>query len=183
VPESFQPKFIEAIANLGHEIGYHYEDLTLCNGDFSRAIEHFEEEIEKIRSYYPVSTICMHGSPGSKWDNRDLWEHYDYRDFGVVAEPYFDLDFKKWYYLTDTGRRWDGHKVSIRDKVERHFNFEVRTTQQLIQAIREGLAPKQIMQNIHPERWTDDPLEWAVEWGKSAIKNPVKRALNVMRSQ
>ncbi len=50
-------------------------------------------------------------------DNRDLWKRYDYRDFGIIAEPYFDLDFDEVFYLTDTGRRWDGHKVSVRDKV------------------------------------------------------------------
>jgi hypothetical protein len=38
-----------------------------------------------------------------------------YRDFGIIAEPYFDLNFDKVYYLTDTGRRWDG-KFSVRDK-------------------------------------------------------------------
>ncbi len=59
----------------------------------------------------------MHGSPLSKWDNRDLWKKYDYRDFGIIAEPYFDLDFDEVFYLTDTGRRWDGSSVSVRDKV------------------------------------------------------------------
>ncbi len=39
-------------------------------------------------------------------------------DFGIIAEPYFDVDFKEVLYLTDTGRRWDGDEVSVRDKVE-----------------------------------------------------------------
>ena len=65
-----------------------------------------------------VKTICMHGSPLSKWDNRDLWKKYDYRDFGIIAEPYFDLDFDEVFYLTDTGRSWNNSKASVRDKVE-----------------------------------------------------------------
>ena len=60
----------------------------------------------------------MHGSPLSKWDNRYLWKKYNYRDFGIIAEPYFDVDFSEVLYLTDTGRRWDGDEVSVRDKVE-----------------------------------------------------------------
>ena len=60
----------------------------------------------------------MHGSPLSKWDNRDLWKRYDYRDFGIIAEPYFDVDFNEVLYLTDTGRRWNNSKASVRDKVE-----------------------------------------------------------------
>ena len=29
-----------------------------------------------------------------------------------------DTDFGTTLYLTDTGRRWDGYKVSVRDKIE-----------------------------------------------------------------
>ena len=46
-----------------------------------------------------------------------MWKKYDYRELGIIAEPYFDLDFSKVLYLTDTGRRWDGEGVSIRDKI------------------------------------------------------------------
>src|SRR5690625_1791146 len=57
----------------------------------------------------------------SKWHHlteisRDLWKWYSYRDYGIIAEPYFDLDFSRVLYLTDTGRRWDGDKVSVRDR-------------------------------------------------------------------
>ena len=47
-----------------------------------------------------------------------MWKYYDYRDFGIIGEPYFDIDFDEVLYLTDTGRRWDGESVSVRDKVE-----------------------------------------------------------------
>src|SRR5690625_6415775 len=45
----------------------------------------------------------------SKWHHlteisRDLWKWYSYRDYGIIAEPYFDLDFSRVLYLTDTGR-------------------------------------------------------------------------------
>ncbi len=181
VPESFQPQFIEGIARLGHEIGYHYEDLSLCKGDTKAAIEHFESSLERLRSFAPVDTVCMHGSPMTKWDNRDIWKHYNYRDFGIIAEPYFDFDFSTIYYLTDTGRRWDGAKVSVRDSVSQAFNFSVHSTQELIEAINAGKAPDKILQNIHPERWTDRPIEWAWEATKSAIKNPTKQALKYLR--
>jgi hypothetical protein len=119
VKESYNEIIIKKIADMGHEIGYHYEDLSLCLGNYEVAIKHFETNLEKFRKIYPVKTICMHGSPFSKWDNRDLWKKYDYRDFGVIAEPYFDVNFNDVLYLTDTGRRWDGDRVSIRDKVEK----------------------------------------------------------------
>jgi len=39
---------------------------------FELAIDDFRLNLEKLQKLYPVKTICMHGSPLSKWDNRDL---------------------------------------------------------------------------------------------------------------
>jgi len=118
VSGSFDENVIRRIYDLGHEIGYHYEDLAIAKGDHKKAIMLFEQNLAKLRRIVPVETICMHGSPLSRWDNRQLWKYYDYRDFGIIGEPYFDIDFDEVLYLTDTGRRWDGESVSVRDKVE-----------------------------------------------------------------
>ena len=135
VPASYNEDVISQISAFGHEIGYHYEDLAMAvsalkgqgtrdkgqgrKGEvlYEMAIKSFEKNLEILRRIVPVETICMHGSPLSKYDNRKLWERYNYRDFGVIGEPYFDVDFRKVLYLTDTGRRWDGERVSVRDKV------------------------------------------------------------------
>ena len=45
VPASNQPGFIRSIAALGHEIGYHYEDMSLANGDIQAAIKHFGQQL------------------------------------------------------------------------------------------------------------------------------------------
>jgi hypothetical protein len=137
VPESLNEKIIKEIYSMGHEIGYHYEDVSLvtdvrrqASGEGRRmndarhteeeivkmAIESFKKNLAKLREIVPVKTICMHGSPMSRWDSRLLWKYYDYHNFGIVGEPYFDIDFNEVMYLTDTGRRWDGDAVSVRDR-------------------------------------------------------------------
>jgi len=108
---------IRIIAEMGHEIGYHYEDLDAARGDVEKALASFNRNLERLREIVSVKTICMHGSPMSSYDNRKLWDEYDYRENGIVGEPYFDIDFNKVMYLTDTGRMWDGGSVSIRDRV------------------------------------------------------------------
>jgi hypothetical protein len=115
VPQSDKPHIIRQISAIGHEIGYHYEDLTISKGSENQAITHFEEKLNYFRQYYPVKTICMHGSPISKFDNRNIWKSNDYRNFGIIGEPYFDIDFNEIFYITDTGRSWDGEKFSVRD--------------------------------------------------------------------
>jgi hypothetical protein len=184
----YNEEIIRAIAGLGHEIGYHYENLSLFRGKYELAIRNFELNLEKLRKIYPVKTICMHGSPLSKWDNRDLWEKYDYRHFGIIGDPYFDVDFNKVFYLTDTGRRWDGVSVSVRDKVgnqrsavggrrsgERWPRFH--STFEIIDAVKTGKFPEKAMITVHPQRWHDRPWPWAKELIWQNIKNVAKRVM------
>ena len=179
VPESFNKKIITRIAELGHEIGYHYEDLTICKGNPKEAIIHFEKWLRRLRKYYPVKTVCMHGSPLSKYDNRLLWDNYNYKDYDIIAEPYFDIDFDEVFYITDTGRRWDGNKVSVRDKVNSKFELSFHTTDQLIAAFKNDSLPNKIMQNIHPQRWTNNNKEWMQELLGQRLKNSIKKAIFV----
>lgn len=181
VPESFDEGVIREIRAMGHEIGYHYEDMDFAKGDPHRALQFFEEHLEKLRNIAPVTTICMHGSPRSKYDNKDVWKHYDYRQYGIVGEPYFDIDFKKVFYLTDTGRMWDGHKVSVRDKVDDHFGLSFHTTMDVIDYIEQGNFPSKVMFNFHPQRWTDDKFLWLKEKNTQQLKNLAKYLLIQMR--
>ena len=137
VPASWDETVIKEIAALGHEIGYHYEDLAIMNGDKEKATKHFEQQLERLRKLYPVETICMHGSPRSRWDSRNMWSDHDYRKYGIIGEPYFDVDFNEVFYLTDTGRRWDGEKFSIRDKVNCCINLSFRSTHDIINRLAE----------------------------------------------
>ncbi len=183
--ESYDEDIIKKIAEMEHEIGYHYEDFSMCNGDDEVAIRHFENNLNKFRDTYPVKTVCMHGSPLSKWDNRDLWKKYNYRDFGIIGEPYFDVDFNDVFYLTDTGRRWDGENVSVRDKVKSQQETEklrFRYTRDIIKAAEKGLLPDKILINTHPQRWNDSFVPWAKELVWQNVKNVVKRYIVIKRS-
>lgn len=236
VPESWDESIIKEIHNLGHEVGYHYEDVDLVKLEGRRstqqygkptiqqsnheaikqvndstnqqineplidaAILSFRHNLEKLRRLVPVKTICMHGSPRSKYDNRDLWKKYDYRDFGILGEPYFDVDFDDVFYLTDTGRRWDGWKVSIRDKVPQQerwvkeglvfgstFDILKRVVSEKIKDKSEKVKvgrynphqpfPDRVMFTFHPQRWTDKPIPWLKEYIMQNVKNVVKRLI------
>lgn len=175
VPVSFDAGIIIKIAELGHEIGYHYEDLTLANGDVQRAGELFEQHLKQLRDFYPVKTICMHGSPLSRWDNRLIWKTINYREYDLMGEPYLDLDYNDVLYLSDTGRKWNNQGISLRDKVETKFTNNFRTTFDIIDAFNRDHIPAKIMINAHPQRWNDEMFSWLYEYisqnGKNIIKN------------
>jgi hypothetical protein len=184
IPKTFKPEIIKKIANLGHEIGYHYENLSEISKKgkvkkelFKAALKDFEKKLNKLRELYPVKTICMHGSPLSKWDNRDLWKKYDYRDFGIIAEPYFDIDFNEVFYITDTGRHWNNKGISVRDKVKSDFDIKIKSTEHMLNLIQSNQLPDRIMLNVHPQRWTNQPFSWLKELMFQNLKNVVKRVI------
>ena len=180
---------IKEVAELGHEVGYHYENLTICKGDLQNAYHDFQTNLQKLRKLVPVKTICMHGSPRSPHDSREIWKEYSYKDLGIVGEPYFDADFSKIFYLTDTGRRWDGYKVSVRDKIvdyqgewdKRGLTFH--TTKEIINAIDADKLPDKVMITVHPQRWNNFGLLWIKELLLQNLKNIVKIILIKSRKQ
>ncbi|MFZ1519719.1 MAG: hypothetical protein WAU11_13125 [Ignavibacteriaceae bacterium] len=218
VPESFDEKIIKQIAELGHEIGYHYEEvdtayrqLKIKNSKLKidpsttlritkrtnnqqqtiidLAYEMFKKNLEKIRSVVPITTICMHGSPLSPYNNKDIWSKYDYKDLGVIGEPYFDIDWNEFGYLTDTGRRWNGSDVSVRDKVSSNnvqssiINAQsaaadrLKSTQDIINALEQNKLPDKLMITVHPQRWTDNYVAWVKELVLQNVKNQVKKLI------
>lgn len=183
VPESWDETVIQEIAAMGHEIGYHYESLTTCGGDVDAAYQNFCQNLERLRGLVPVKSICMHGSPRSPYDSKDIWKKYDYHALGIESEPYLDTDFSKVFYLTDTGRRWDGYKVSVRDKIPKYQEewlekgLTFHSTDDLIAGFYEERIPKNLMITVHPQRWNPMGIQWAEEWVMQNAKNIVKRML------
>lgn len=178
LPRWFKPDIVEKIAKLGHEVGYHYDDLTKCNGNYQNAIIRFEKNLQSLRNIAPVQTICMDGSPLSKFDNKDLWKKYNYKNFDIVGEPYFDINFDDVYYITDTGRMWDGVKFSVRDKVNsQKIGLKFHSTKDIIDAANLGQLPSKLMLTFHPQRWNEKPIPWFKEMLFQNIKNQAKQFL------
>ena len=188
VPASFSIPVIKKVKILGHEIGYHYEDINKALKEvkhqnrnlmqfeealIDKAWELFKAHLAILRDLYPIRTISMHGSPLSKYDNKLVWKKYNYRDEGIIGEPYYDIDFNDMAYFTDTGRRWNGLKVSVRDKVHSRYKFDYKSTNQIINSI--SSLPDKVMFTFHPQRWTDNPLLWTQEFILQNIKNLIKR--------
>ena len=175
VPQSNDPEAIKYIMSLGHEIGYHYEDLTLAKGNAAKAIDLFDKHLSYFRQFYPIKTISMHGSPILPYDNRDMWNSFDYHQWKIIGEPYFDIDYQHVAYLTDTGRRWNDTQSNRRDKVDSPYQFNFKTTDEVIDAIRRGHLPDQLMITTHPQRWSDNIIKWTQELIFQHIKNKIKQ--------
>ena len=204
VPESYDESIIQQISSLGHEIGYHYECLTTSEGnieaaylDFCNNLHGFNNLLTNISDSLGgggqrfVSSICMHGSPRSPFDSRDIWKVHTYNDLGINYEPYFDTDFSRTLYLTDTGRRWDGYNVSVRDKIPSYQDqwiaqgLTFHSTSDIIDSMNNPSSPlsqfiihnRRILLTTHPQRWNPFGFSWLKEFILQKIKNLIKAFL------
>lgn len=177
IPSVYKEEVIQKVHELGHEVAYHYEDLTLVKGDYEKAIKHFENGLNMIRKFASAETICMHGSPMSKWDNKRIWDKYDYKDFGIIGATSFDIDYNEVFYISDNGWGWNNTSVSVRDKVETTFDIPIKGTAHLMEMIESGELPDKIMINAHPDTFFDPGFKYYLNKLLIKSKNVVKRII------
>ncbi len=222
----FDSDIIRAVSGLGHEAGYHYEDMSRVTIRSKRpawkhnpatpqireelAMTSFSHNIGELRKIVHVDTACMHGSPLSRHDSRDIWKYHDYLEYGIICEPYFDIVLDEMLYLTDTGRRWDGSVFSVRDRVgqreegyydswrrrpargsalamttagmELQRQNSYRNTFEIIRSLKQNKFPDKVLMTIHPQRWSDNYSEWLIEKLAQGVKNQLKFLLGKLRS-
>lgn len=184
-PNTFIPDIIKKIASMGHEIGYHYENLSDCNGNFDAALNDFEFKLKKFREHVEIKTVSMHGRPLKKFDNRDLWKDPQRNfllknKFEILGEVYLDIDYTEIAYINDTGRNWTNSKSNIRDKVNSNIQVNFKNKSELLSYLEKPLH-KQICFQIHPERWEENYLPWFVQLAKDTAINNLKYIYNLIQ--
>lgn len=177
---SFNHEIIKEISSMGHEIGYHYEDLSDANGDHNKAIDLFKDNLNRLREISEVRTISMHGRPMSKFDNRDLWKKYNILDYELTGEAYLTINYKDIYYFSDTGRTWNDNGINIRDKVATSLKMKLSNTDSLISFINHNSQLK-IAILTHPERWNDNKYLWYKYYLRDLMSNNSKRIVQFAR--
>jgi hypothetical protein len=170
------PAVVRAVADLGHEVGYHYESVAQARGDLDRARVLFARDLARLRELAPVTTASMHGSPLLPWDNRALWSRVSPADFGLVGEVYRDLDYQAIHYVSDTGRTWHPTRFNVRDRLDVPPGEVVETTAELIDLVRAGRRPRLCILT-HPERWSSSLVGWSLSAAKDTAGNVIKVAL------
>lgn len=175
VGSAFNPAIIRQISDLGHEVGYHYEDFYTAAYVPERAIALFERNLTKLRRIADIRTIVMHGSPLSRYNNMELWKHYDFQKFGVL-DCILSYDWSDFVFFTDTGRRFDSSVTNLRDSIGARTAHNVRTSRDLQEYLSER-RHQYVQFSTHPERWNDGLFRWSQKWMVDRIANSIKRGI------
>ena len=101
---------LKQIADLGHEIGYHYDVLDANDGDREKAVKEFTEAISRFADNgFVIKTVCPHGNPLKKRvgysSNKDFFLDPSIREaFSNIVDVYItfpELVANKYLYITD----------------------------------------------------------------------------------
>ena len=169
------------ISSLGHEIGYHYETLTECNGDFDKAVSLFKNNLKNIREIIDCQTISMHGRPFSKFNNQELFKKHDLTHFGLLGDAVLNISIYKPLYFTDVGGRWNHNSVNFRDSIpESRDASEYKSLPDDIDFIlQDDVGPIYI--SAHPERWAEGIFDRIYCSSLDSFINVIKRIMKTIR--
>jgi len=183
IDKVFDPELIAKLVALGHEVGYHYEDLDRADGDVQDARRSFGTELDRLRRHATVDTVCMHGNPLTPHDNRDMWDDpAELEPYGIAGEAYLSMDVADVTYFSDTGRTWADGDLKIKDHTmgEGDKRVSASTTAELEALLRTHSVDRACLLT-HPNRWADSTPEYVAEATKDAITNVGKRGLTLLR--
>ena len=156
------PSTVIDIANLGHEIGYHYDVLDECNGNFESAKNAFNKALKVFEDVsINIKTVCPHGNPvleRSNWtSNKDFFRDHDvakaYTDItDIIVNPQ-DAFEGPITYISDTGYFWKViSNVSFDDRIT-----TVDTPLDIMADFQEISTPN-IVISSHPHRWVTNDV-------------------------
>jgi hypothetical protein len=185
IPQIFIPEIIRQVAEMGHEVGYHYESLNEANGDIEKAIQAFQRNLGRFREVRDVKTICPHGGPVAKGsspyscrgllsiakaviakkkifsqlDNSNMWTEHNLGDYKLEGDAKLSLDLPALTYISDTGRSWKIRYKSSSDIPTKSKMAEFESTAELIKSIKnKEFGTLYVL--VHPEHWQARFLGW-----------------------
>ncbi len=189
---------IRKIADLGHQIGYHYEEVDTHqkapNNQVARdAVGFFVGSLLDLDKLgFPIRSVCAHGNPISDVDNKQVVhllrdnnfldrlaftydremvkEKVSDRLIGDASIDFTGDDFD--VYIPDTGRF--NPRYNLKDHIDECPTARLKSLDDL-KDILSSSKNKRIYMNMHPDRWSGDTFTWLFDLGLDTAKNMVKR--------
>ena len=191
---------IRKVAGLGHQIGYHYEEVDTHqkapNMQVARDAAGFfiGALLDIDRLGFPIRSVCAHGNPLTDVDNRQVvhlvrdGQYLDRLAFTfdraevkekisdrLIGDASIDItgeDFD--LYIPDTGRF--NPRYNLKDRID---DCPIAGLANLddFAAILGDPKNRRIYLNLHPDRWSGDMATWLFDFAFDSAKNLAKRLI------
>lgn len=159
-------KMLKEMAEMGHEVSYHYDVLDSNKGDVEKALIEFDKNKNTFEENgFQLNTLCQHGNPVVErvgyTSNRDFFRN------PLVQEKYPDLsdimvNFKQkhqtdYVYFSDAGRKfkmiYDPINNDIANSDDKNITYPDLNA--LLKVIEKDKA---YIISTHPHRWCNSAL-------------------------
>ncbi len=152
----FDLETMRAVAALEHEVGYHFETLDTCQGDFDQAEALLLDHLTELRAAgLTIRTVAAHGSTPTAPTyvrNLDLFAKRPdlFERAGLLGETTLSFNFAKVTYLSDA--TWTWHRYS-------HYQPGLTGEVTSLNRIKNELARRDagLYINFHPHQWFPHP--------------------------
>ena len=191
---------IRKVASLGHQIGYHYEEVDTHqkapNMQVARDAAGFfiGALLDIDRQGFPIRSVCAHGNPLTDVDNRQVVhlvrdsQYLDHLAFTfdraevkekisdrLIGDASIDVtgaDFD--LYIPDTGRF--NPRYNLKDRIDDCPIAGLSNLDDFAAILRDP-KNRRIYMNLHPDRWSGDMATWLFDFTFDTAKNLVKRLI------
>lgn len=155
-PSAFRETRAERIAGLGHEVGYHYDDVATARGDLRTARALFANNLRVFRRACDVDTVSPHAAALAPHDNTSLWERGpSFEELDLLGDADRSVDYVDLTFLSDAGRTFRERPADrARSLGERDQTATADTVDGLAAQFREGDIERACLLT-HPRRWTN----------------------------
>lgn len=155
-PSAFRETRAERIERLGHEVGYHYDDVATARGDLHTARALFANNLRVFRRACDVDTVSPHVAALSPHDNTSLWERGpSFEEFDLLGDADRSVDYVDLAFLSDAGRTFRERPADrARSLGERDQPVTADTVDDLAARFRDGDVQRACLLT-HPRRWTN----------------------------
>ena len=152
-------ELLNKIAELGHEVTYHYDVLDRNNGNFDLALKEFTDTLKIFeKNGFEVKSVCPHGNPlmiRNGWSsNKDFFRNNKIANlfpkiFDVVvhASKVIDNDF---LYVSDAGYSWKLIGNIDSNDLVNNGDTEINSSKEVIELIH---TYSNAIVSTHPHRW------------------------------
>jgi len=158
-------RILQQIKQLGHEVSYHYDVLDANNGNFERANDEFQENLQKFKnSGFDIITVCQHGNPIKNrkgyTSNRDFFRNKtianQYKEISDIVVNFREKTGVDFTYISDAGYSWNIIlDPENNDRINGDTDIKLNGFEDMLNEIKKG---KSIIISTHPHRWEQSRL-------------------------
>jgi hypothetical protein len=168
-------ELLRKVADLGHEVSYHYDVLDANKGNMPRAIAEFTDTVARFEGLgFTINSVCPHGNPLIMRDgwtsNKDFFRNNEVvglfpNIFDMVVQS-SDVIKSKFLYISDAGYSWKVIGNIDSNDISNAGDIEITTYRDFVAMLE---SCNNVIVSSHPHRWCKNNASATLQLSKFKV--------------